>query len=115
MKAADRIIITCMIGLFAWTVIGLPIFVPLLRTVTSSIISQSPTPSGPIDQHSGESPALGSAAACLMMDAAVEVPPALVESINAFNDAVAPVLCDGRAEIGERFYSLTMRTCGQPT
>ena len=34
------------------------------------------------------------AAACLMMDAAVEVPPALVESIKAFNDAVAPVLCD---------------------
>ena len=33
-------------------------------------------------------------AACLMMDAAVEVPPALVESIKAFNDAVAPVLCD---------------------
>ena len=36
------------------------------------------------------------AAACLMMDAAVEVPPALVESIKAFNDAVAPVLCDER-------------------
>ena len=34
------------------------------------------------------------AAACLMMDAAVEVPSALVESIKAFNDAVAPVLCD---------------------
>ena len=34
------------------------------------------------------------AAACLMMDAAVEVPPALVESIKAFNDAVTPVLCD---------------------
>ena len=34
------------------------------------------------------------AAACLMMDAVVEVPPALVESIKAFNDAVAPVLCD---------------------
>ena len=34
------------------------------------------------------------AAACLIMDAAVEVPPALVESIEAFNDAVAPVLCD---------------------
>ena len=36
------------------------------------------------------------AAACLMMDAAVEVPSALVESIKAFNDAVAPVLCDER-------------------
>jgi hypothetical protein len=36
------------------------------------------------------------AAACLMMDAAVEVPPALVKSIKAFNDAVAPVLCDER-------------------
>ena len=34
------------------------------------------------------------AAACLLMDATVEVPPALVESIEAFNDAVAPVLCD---------------------
>ena len=34
------------------------------------------------------------AAACLMMDAAVEVPPALVESIKAFNDAVTPVLRD---------------------
>ena len=34
------------------------------------------------------------AAACLIMDAAVEVPPALVESIEAFNDAVAPVLRD---------------------
>ena len=34
------------------------------------------------------------AAACLMMDAAVEVPPALIESIKAFNDALAPVLCD---------------------
>ena len=36
------------------------------------------------------------AAACLMMDAVVEVPSALVESIKAFNDAVAPVLCDER-------------------
>ena len=34
------------------------------------------------------------AAACLMMDAAVEVSPALVESIKAFNDAIEPVLCD---------------------
>jgi hypothetical protein len=33
-------------------------------------------------------------AAALMMDATVEVPPSLVESIKAFNDAVAPVLCD---------------------
>jgi hypothetical protein len=34
------------------------------------------------------------AAACLIMDAAVEVPPALVEIIEAFNDALAPVLRD---------------------
>ena len=34
------------------------------------------------------------AAACLMMDGADEVPPALVESIGVFNDAVAPVLGD---------------------
>jgi hypothetical protein len=32
------------------------------------------------------------AAACLMMDGADEVPPALVESIEVSNDAVAPVL-----------------------
>ena len=40
------------------------------------------------------------AAACLMMDAAVEVPPALIESIKAFNDALAPVLCDEKENGG---------------
>jgi len=34
------------------------------------------------------------AAACLMMDGADEVPPVLIESIEVFNDAVAPVLRD---------------------